>query len=330
MIKHDDQRYGVIIHVPLGENSYGPRLRRTHVPSPYADLHVHTTRSDGTLEPDAVADAARRAGVSVVAITDHDVLPPFEGSEVRPASGGRNDDDRNYDRDDIRNDDRDDTADVDQDDTADVDRVTVVAGVELRVEPDDGERLDLLGYGVHRKDDLEDLCAELGAERRKRGQRIVDLVEDCKDVTLDIEVDEGTGRPHVARAIDAHPAIDLDYQDAFDELIGSGCPCYVKRRCLPSFERGHRLLAAACDVVSLAHPLRYADLEAALERAKVLDAIELEYPYTGTVDLSPVERAIADHDLLATGGSDAHGEDLGVAGLDRASYRRLASGRWSV
>ena len=306
-IKHDDIGYSTITPLPGGENGFVSRLRYTGVASPYADLHVHTTRSDGRLEPDAVAEAARQVGISVVAITDHDVLPPFEVSDVRPTGGDRIDE---------------------RDGTADGGRMTVVAGIELRVEPDDGDRLDLLGYGVHRTDELAELCRTLGDERRTRGQKIVELVEEHEGVTLDVEVDEGTGRPHVARAIDAHPDIDLGYQDAFDELIGSGCPCYVRRRCLPSFDRGRRLLAAACDVVSLAHPLRYRDPEAALERATVLDAVELAYPYTEPVDIGPVERTIAEHDLLATGGSDAHGEVLGVAGLDRESYRRLASGRW--
>ena len=99
--------------------------------SVFADLHVHTTNSDGEMELPEVPEAARDAGVSVVAITDHDRLHPELPTPVTAFEG-----------------------------------VTVVHGIELRVEPrteadgeDDapsdapdagptGERVDLLGVGV--------------------------------------------------------------------------------------------------------------------------------------------------------------------------------------
>ncbi|WP_254864301.1 PHP domain-containing protein [Halovivax gelatinilyticus] len=262
---------------------------------PYADLHVHTTRSDGSLDPDAVADAARSAGVAVVAITDHDRCPPFDLSRI---------DDRG-------------------------EPVTVVAGIELRVEPDDGERLDLLGYGVRRTDALLDATERIQANRRDRGRQIVERVETHLDVDLDVTVDAGFGRPHVARAIDAHPGTPLSYQDAFDELIGDDGPCYVPRD-VPSFERGRDLLTRACDLVSLAHPLRYRDPRAALDLAVAggLDAVEREYPYDRETDRTLVERAIEDGELRVTGGSDAHGDRVGIAGLDRETYDRLAPSHW--
>ncbi|WP_290816565.1 PHP domain-containing protein [Halovivax sp.] len=254
---------------------------------PYADLHVHTTRSDGSLAPDAIPDAAERADLEVVAITDHDVLPPFEEPVVD--RGG----------------------------------VSLIGGIELRVEPEDGERVDLLGYGVRRTGDLAAAVERIQANRLERGRAIVERVEDHLGVDLDVAVDDGFGRPHVARAVDAHPDVDLGYEGAFDELIGDGGPCFVPRE-VPSFERGRRLLAEACELVSLAHPLRYREPAAALELAAELDAVELAYPYGREADRTPVERTIATHDLLATGGSDAHDERLGLAGLDRDAYRRLS------
>lgn len=253
---------------------------------PYADLHVHTTRSDGCLRLDGVPEAARRAGVSVVGITDHDVLPPFDEP------------------------------------TVDGDGITLVGGIELRVEPAGGERVDLLGYGVRHTDALAEEVTRIQRNRLERGREIVDRVEDVLGIDLDVDVDEGFGRPHVARAIADHPDTDLGYADAFDELIGDDGPCYVSRE-VPSFERGRRLLADACALVSLAHPLRYRDPTAALELAADLDAVEREYPYDRPADSDAVERAIEAHDLLATGGSDAHDDCLGVAGLDRSDYRRL-------
>lgn len=253
---------------------------------PYADLHVHTTRSDGQLTLAEVPAAARRADVSVVGLTDHDRLQPLPAPVV------------------------------------DRDGVTLVHGIELRVEPESGDRVDLLGYGVSRTDALERTVERVQRNRRERGQAIVDCVEDRLGIDLAVDVADGFGRPHVARAIADHPDVEYDYQDAFDRLIGFGEPCYVPRE-VPSFERGKRVLADACPVVSLAHPLRYRDPARALELAADLDAVELHYAYGRDVDREPVERAIDRHGLAVTGGSDAHDDRLGLAGLSRAAYDAL-------
>ncbi|RQG93997.1 PHP domain-containing protein [Natrarchaeobius chitinivorans] len=252
----------------------------------YADLHVHTTRSDGSLTLEELPAAARRGGVEVVAVTDHDRLQPFD-DPILEREG-----------------------------------VTIVHGIELRVETESGQRVDLLGYGVEPTDELVATTERIQSNRIERGQAIVDCVEDRLGVDLDLTASEGFGRPHVARAIDDHPDTDYDYEGAFDHLIGSSCPCFVPRE-IPSFERGRAALAEAGEIVSLAHPLRYPDLEGALALAPDLDALELRYPYDRDVDLQPVERAIDRHDLLATGGSDAHDGRLGLAGLSRAKYDRL-------
>lgn len=267
---------------------------------PYADLHVHTTRSDGSLELEAIPDAARRGGVDIVAVTDHDRVQPFDGPVVER------------------------------------DGVTLLHGIELRVETPSGEasseesdrrsgggqRIDLLGYGLEPSPALEAILDRIQANRIDRGKAIVDCVESRLGIDLDVTVDGGFGRPHIARAIEDHPEADYDYQGAFDHVIGSDCPCYVPRA-VPSFERGRSALAESCQLVSLAHPLRYRDPESALALAAELDAVELQYPYGRDVDRDLVERAIERHDLLATGGSDAHDERLGVDGLSRGAYERL-------
>jgi 3',5'-nucleoside bisphosphate phosphatase len=253
---------------------------------PYADLHAHTTRSDGELELDAVPGAARRADVAVVALTDHDRLQPFD------------------------------------DPVLERDGVTIVHGIELRVEADSGLRVDLLGYGIEPTAELEATTEGIQENRIERGRAIVERVEDRLGIDLGVTVDDGFGRPHVARAVDAHPDAEYDYEGAFDHLIGGGGPCFVPRE-LPSFDHGRRVLADAGRLVSLAHPLRYPDPERALALAADLDAVELHYPYGRDVDLGPVERAVERHDLLVTGGSDAHDKTLGVAGLSRAAYQRL-------
>ncbi len=266
--------------------------------SVFADLHVHTTNSDGEMSLSEVPEAARDAGVSVVAITDHDRLHPELPTPVTAFEG-----------------------------------VTVVHGIELRVEPRnadyeseyDGERVDLLGYGATPTPDLVDELDRIQQDRKDRGRAIIENVEDHLGVDLGLEAREGLGRPHVARAVVDHPETAYDeIGDVFDDLIADGGPCFVARE-VTSFERGVDLLSDACGLVGLAHPYRYDDSEAALELTRHLDAVERYYPYDREVDPRPVERAIAEHDLVPTGGSDAHDDVLGLAGLSRPEYRHFRS-----
>jgi predicted metal-dependent phosphoesterase TrpH len=243
---------------------------------PAADLHVHTTISDGTLRLGEIPAAANNADIGLVAVTDHDRIHPELDEPITDRDG-----------------------------------ITIVRGIELRVETDD-QRLDLLGYGVKPTDALVAECDRLQQNRIDRACEIIDCVESRLGVTLDCSPAPGIGRPHIARAI-AESDAAYGYQDAFDELIGNDCPCYVAREITP-FDRGVDLLTEACPVVALAHPLRYEDPAAALDHAAALDAVERYYPYDRAVDHAIVDNAIDTHDLLATGGSDAHDRTLGRAG----------------
>ncbi|MFC6721112.1 PHP domain-containing protein [Halobacteriaceae archaeon SHR40] len=252
-----------------------------------ADLHVHTTNSDGTLTIETLASAAHAADLDAVAVTDHDRPHP----EIEEG-------------------------------ISELDGVTLVHGIELRVETPE-QRLDLLGYGLARTTELTALTDRLQRNRIERAREIVDCVEDRLGIPLDIAYDRGVGRPHVARAIAASSA-PYDYSDAFAELIGDDCACYVSRE-IPDFETGRAVLADACDVVGLAHPFRYDDPARALEYTEHLDAVEIPYPYDRAVDTTAAEEAASEFDLLVTGGSDAHDDQLGNAGLDGGQYEQFLS-----
>lgn len=263
--------------------------------SVYADLHVHTTHSDGKFELEDIPSTARDAGVSVVAITDHD--------SIHPELSGR---------------------------VTNVDGVTIIRSIELRVDvPELGERVDLLGYGVEQTPELMNEINRLQTDRATRAQRIIEGVEEELDISLALDGREGMGRPHIARAIVDHK--DTQYDDpqpVFDEVIGNGRPAYVARD-VTDFETGVRLLNEACAIVGLAHPFRYDDPEGAIRVTSHLDAIEGPYPYGNYADVdpmadgSPVLAALDDHERILTGGTDAHGVTLGKAGLTKKEFQPL-------
>ena len=248
-----------------------------------ADLHVHTTNSDGRLSLPEVLAAARAADLEAVAVTDHDRLHPDLAAPVETRDG-----------------------------------LTVVHGVELKVETDT-QRLDLLGYGARATPALRAELERLQTDRVERGRAIVEGLEAHLGLDLDVAIEPGLGRPAIARAVADHPETDYTVQAVFDEFIADGRPLFVPRSVTP-VETGRDLLAEACEFVGLAHPLRYEDPGAALALAADLDALEVYYPYDGEPDLAPVRRAVDRHDLLVTGGSDAHDDDLGRAGLDAADW----------
>ncbi|MFC6905492.1 PHP domain-containing protein [Halalkalicoccus tibetensis] len=252
----------------------------------HADLHAHTTASDGSMTLAELPAAARAAGVAVVAITDHDRPHPELEGPVTEREG-----------------------------------VTLVRGIELRVDSAEGA-VDLLGYGVRTTPELEGLVERIQGDRIERGREIIRRVEGLLGVELDLAPAAGLGRPHIARAIAEHPESGYDYEEAFAELIGADCPCYVPRE-IPGFERGVEVLNGSCSLVGLAHPFRYPDPEAALSLTDELDCVERHYPYGRSVDTDLLDRAIEEYGLLATGGSDAHDDRLGRAGLSEEEYRAI-------
>jgi predicted metal-dependent phosphoesterase TrpH len=250
-----------------------------------ADLHVHTTNSDGQLTLETIPDVASEAGVEVVAVTDHDRLHPDLPGPVVERGG-----------------------------------ITVIHGIELRVEAGN-QRLDLLGYAAERTEGLAALVERLQTNRIERAQAIIDRVEEETGVSLSVDLSPGVGRPHIARAI-ADSSAPYEYGEAFESLIGDDGPCYVPRD-IPSFAEGKKVLQEACSIVGLAHPFRYDDPAVTLDRAAELDAVEVPYPYGHEVDRGLAERLAERENLVVTGGSDAHEQTLGIAGLDAAQYRAV-------
>lgn len=254
----------------------------------YADLHMHTTLSDGKTKPDEIVKYAKNNGLKSVALTDHDRV--------------------HQDREPLEH----------------IDGVDVISGIELRVESEYlNERIDLLGYGVLPNDRLKSVLQKIQKNRKTRANSIIDNIEEKTGVRINLTPSENTGRPHIAHAIDSSEELNYNYEEAFDGLIGRDCECYVSRN-VPSFRYGLELLQDCCSFISLAHPFRYDNVEKSLKLSRKLDGVECIYPYNQEIESHnpPMdELAVNWFDLTMTGGSDAHNSgDIGVAGLMKTHY----------
>ena len=268
---------------------------------PHADLHMHTTFSDGQLTPEALAQKVKQRQIEVFAVTDHDTIAGWDEVQAAAAAHG----------------------------------LTTVPGVELSVHVGDRE-VHLLGYGFAPGDaGLQAHLAHMVEVRKERMHEIVDRLNNI-DIRIDTErvaaiagSDAAFGRPHVAQALVEHGAVPT-FDEAFERYIGRGQPAYVAKPKTPA-DKVLAVLHDAGGIGVLAHPGQW--MSGTLLRRLIragLDGIEVDHP-SHTDALQAYYRRLADDfGLLQTGGSDYHGHHtngekrLGAYGLSRRQWGRLA------
>jgi predicted metal-dependent phosphoesterase TrpH len=265
---------------------------------PGPDLHTHSTASDGALAPAGLVARAAGLGLPAIAITDHDTVAGVAAAIAAGAQFG----------------------------------IDVIAGVELSAGMGD-ESVHILGYFIdHTNADLLERLVELRAIRLERAERIVRALNDggigvSIDDVLRIADGGAVGRAHVAQLLVEQGHVG-SVPDAFRQLLGSSAPYYVPK---PVFSPREVIgwITAANGVAVLAHPgLSRAD---ALIPALVAEGIIGLEAYHGAHDAEQrvhYERLAAAHGLIATGGSDFHGDDheggeLGSADVPEGSLDAL-------
>ncbi len=252
-----------------------------------ADLHIHTTASDGEYSASQVGALARLAGLAAVAITDHDTLTPLEAVH---ASAG--------------------------------DEIELIAGAEISVSFQ-GRELHLLGYFVRPEHpDLNRGLSRLCIARRERFHEfVVQLARSGINlppdrVQLVAESSRSLGRRHLAGLL-AECGFARSRNEAFHRFL-QPLSRTMPPKCLLPIEEAIHLVRAAGGTASLAHPPL--DLDAADFAALPglgIDALEAEYPWrrlSRSAYLRDIARGLK---LAVTGGSDCHGPD--------PSHRRIGS-----
>lgn len=242
------------------------------------DLHLHTTASDGRLEPKDIVSLAHKVGLDVIAITDHDtvngVKPALDAAQSLPS-------------------------------------LIVIPGIEINTDVPHGE-VHILGYFVDYAD--RKLAVTLQKLRSSRQERAQQMISKLNKLGLNIEwkrvreLAQGGSvcRPHIAQALFEKGCVSSE-KEAFDKYIGHDGPAYVERfKLLPT--EAVKLVKEAKGLPVLAHPADIVDLDELVTKLKASGLIGIEAYYRGyaqnTIDrLLGIAKRL---DLVTTGGTDYH------------------------
>lgn len=246
---------------------------------PTADLHLHTTFSDGTETPERVLEMARQAGVSAVAITDHDTVDGMARSSAAAAACG----------------------------------IELIPGIEMSSCSRHGIEVHVLGFLFDATQPT--LTRHVAEQQARRIARIHETVKRLQRVGVTIQAEEvlqlageGTvGRPHVARVLLKHGYVS-SVSEAFSRYIGTNNPGFVPGSTLsPAHIIG--VIRAAGGIPVLAHPI-YLRCDPLIEELAQEGLLGLEvYHACHPPETVRHYEQMADRlKLLKTGGSDFHGD----------------------
>jgi predicted metal-dependent phosphoesterase TrpH len=249
-----------------------------------ADLHTHSSASDGSDSPTELVRKADAIKLGGIALTDHDSLDGIQEFMNAEAS----------------------------------EHLIRVPGLEISTEYDKKE-VHILGYFVPL--DSRPLNEELEFLRKSRHERLPKIVQKLNNLGCDVTIDElyedlegvaSPGRPHVAQLLIKKGFVETT-MEAFQKYLASDKPAYVKKARMKTLE-AIKLLKSVGAAPVLAHPLtiEIQDLRSFVETLMTagLLGIEVEYDYSflGIHRTSDeVRKVIQDLDILQTGGSDYHG-----------------------
>ncbi|HRJ86231.1 MAG TPA: PHP domain-containing protein [Ignavibacteria bacterium] len=254
-----------------------------------ADLHTHTHYSDGYHTPGELIQKAKTAGLTHLAITDHDNVDAIDEA-IEIAS--------RYD-------------------------IELIPGTEISAEHNGKETHILAYFFDHKNPELLDYLRNFRRERMKRAQKIVEKLNELgiaiqmQDVLSQVKGNGSVGRPHIAVALIEGGFVN-NYYDAFNKFIGDDKPAYVKK---PNISTKDAIsLINRCGGLSfVAHPgksMRHNNsLFEMIEFG--IDGIEVVHPSHSDYDIEYFRDITSQYFLLESGGSDFHGgriNDVSILG----------------
>lgn len=268
------------------------------------DLHVHSTRSDGTYTPSQLVDYAFEKGLAAFALTDHDTVDGLEEavSYAEQLKTKQNESGAPKSSSPVPE---------------------VIPGIEFSTEYQ-GQDIHIVGlYIDYRNQVFTTKLQEFVDSRTVRNQKMCNLLQETGiDITYDALLrefpDSVITRAHYAKYMLNHGYIK-SMQEAFDRYVGDHAPCYVPREKVTPAQAVQLILKAG-GVPVLAHPILYHmsderlnNLTAELKAAGLL-GIEAIYSTYKPHEVRQIRALASEYQLLVSGGSDFHGDNK--PGLD--------------
>lgn len=246
-------------------------------PQGRADLHMHSTASDGTLPPAEQMAWAAEQGLAAVALTDHDTIHGWDEALAAGARLG----------------------------------IEIVPGCELSTEVEKSE-VHILAYYFDREEpSMVELLQRMRGGRRARAAETVAKLHALGYTQVSLEAilaagGESVGRPHIAQAL-VDSGIVRSKQEAFERFLTLGKPAYVPRPKLTPLE-AIQIVHGAGGVAVLAHPGLVKNDNIVREVLGAgIDGIEAYHSDHGDGQRQFYARWGHDAGLIVTGGTDSHG-----------------------
>lgn len=259
----------------------------------WADLHIHTVKSDGTFTVEEVFENAKKAGAAAIAITDHDTIEAVDEALFF---------EKKY-------------------------QIEFIPGVELSAIHNERE-VHIIGLYINWKDEI--FLERLTKFQKVRIERAKKIIKKLKDHGIKIRFEElyeitdnmnNAGRLHIARLL-SEKNIVKSVKEAFDKFLGEGKPAYVAKERI-TVKDAIDIIKKIGGIAILAHPSHLQADEIILKwKEQGLDGLEAYHPdHPYSISAKFIDIAM-ENNLLISGGSDCHGNqrDYGRIGDIRLPY----------
>lgn len=268
------------------------------------DLHCHSKLSDGSTGLEDIVFYAKRAGLDVLALTDHDTMSGISRAEVLGKRYG----------------------------------LTILPGVEISTfDPDTGRRVHILCYLPNKPDRLAGLLKRTLEERRRSGEQMIQNVTRYFPVTREHILRYAAASNSIYKVHIMQALLDLGYDTAiygqlYQQLFSDkGGSCLVGT-VYPTLDEVLQTVKSARGVAVFAHPSVYRSMELVrrLAPSGLIDGIEVYHPRNTPEDQQELLTLCQDNHLIVTGGTDFHGSyasrrsnPLGTCVTDQDNLKKI-------
>lgn len=256
------------------------------------DLHCHSLYSDGLLAPADLFKRALQSEIRILALTDHDTTEGLAHLHAAAATAN----------------------------------ISIINGIEFSTRWKKHD-IHIVGLGIQLDSDVLNMCVK--EQTHSRIERAIEIgkrlsragVSSAYEKACKVAGHERVSRPHFAEVL-IQEGIVKDMKSAFTRFLARGKPAYVETNWTPIAEI-IRVIHVSGGLSVLAHPLKYKltrmKLNALISAFKDAGGAGMEVVsgLMTTLEVEEMAKLSQKYELLASTGSDFHGEGVSRVGLGR-------------